>query len=44
MYLVVVDDVQSTNSKMHIYFMFKNKFASLCLMGKHHVAPNSNVY
>lgn len=44
MYLVVVDNVQSTNSKMHVNLMFKNKCrSSKCFMGKHYVAQNSNV-
>lgn len=44
MYLVVVDNVQNTNSKIHVYLMLTDKFTSMCLMGKHHVAQNSNVY
>lgn len=34
MYLVMVDSVQSTNSKMHdaCHLMFTNKFASMRLM------------
>ena len=35
MYLATVDNVYSLDSKMHIYFMFKNKFTSIFLMGKH---------
>ena len=34
MYLATVDNVYSPDSKMHIYFMFKNKFTSIFLMGK----------
>lgn len=43
MYLVVVDNIRSTNSKMHVNLMFKNKcLSSVCFMGKHYVVQNSN--
>ena len=41
MYLDMVDNVYSPDSKLHVYFMFKNKFTSIFLMGKH--VQNSNV-
>lgn len=43
MYLVAVNDVQSTNAKMHVCLMLKDKFTSICLKGKHHVVKNSKV-
>lgn len=45
MYLVIVDNVHSTNSKMHdaCHLMFTNKFTSMCLMRKPHVAKNSKM-
>lgn len=30
--------------KMHVYLIFKDKFAYLCLMGKHHITQNSSVF
>lgn len=41
MYLAMVDKVSSPDSKVHIYSIFKNKFTSLFLMGKH--VQKSNV-
>lgn len=41
MYLAMVDKVYSPDSKVHIYSIFKNKFTSIFLMGKH--VQKSNV-
>lgn len=41
MYLAMVDKVYSPDSKVRIYSIFKNKFTSIFLMGKH--VQKSNV-